>query len=118
MDALDRTRPVAVYCAGGFRSSIAASLMKRNGFDDVTSWVFVSDVFDLDDSAPFELTTEQKLVDLFGVEVGLTPVFVHVHVGFNVAEFVDFALGLFLLDVFGDDHVERPPTLPKLPEGR
>jgi hydroxyacylglutathione hydrolase len=36
MDSLDRGRPVAVYCAGGFRSSIAASLMKLHGFDDVT----------------------------------------------------------------------------------
>ena len=36
MDSLDRDRPVAVYCAGGFRSSIAASLMKLHGFDDVT----------------------------------------------------------------------------------
>ena len=36
MGSLDRDRPVAVYCAGGFRSSIAASLMKLHGFDDVT----------------------------------------------------------------------------------
>ncbi|MFN3242815.1 MAG: hypothetical protein ACE37K_15045 [Planctomycetota bacterium] len=88
------------------------------GFDDVSSWILLSDVFDLDDSAPFALTPEQKVVDLFGVELGLTPVFVHAHVGFNVAEFVDFALGLLLIDVFGDDHVERPPTLPFVPEGR
>ena len=87
-------------------------------FDDVTSWLLVSDVFDLDRSAPFALTPEQRLVDLFGVELGLTPVFVHAHVGFNVAEFVDFTAGVFGLDLFGDDRVKRPPTLPYVPEGR
>jgi hydroxyacylglutathione hydrolase len=32
---LDRTRPVAVYCKGGYRSSIAASLLERAGFEQV-----------------------------------------------------------------------------------
>ena len=32
---LDRTRPVAVYCKGGYRSAIAASLLERAGFDQV-----------------------------------------------------------------------------------
>jgi len=36
MDTLDRARPTIVYCAGGFRSSIAASQMIANGFDDVS----------------------------------------------------------------------------------
>ena len=32
---LDRTRPVAVHCKGGYRSAIAASLIQRAGFDQV-----------------------------------------------------------------------------------
>ena len=102
------------FATGSTGNHVAAP----GAYDDVTSWVFVHDVFDLDDASPFVLTTEQKLVDLFGVEVGLTPLFVHAHVGFNAAEFVDFTLGLIGLDLFGDDGVERPPTLPFVPEGR
>ncbi|MBJ7338135.1 MBL fold metallo-hydrolase [Mycolicibacterium sp.] len=33
---LDPTRPTVVYCAGGYRSSVAASLLRQNGFDDVS----------------------------------------------------------------------------------
>ena len=36
MDSLDPSKPTIVYCAGGFRSSIAASLMISNGFEDVS----------------------------------------------------------------------------------
>ncbi len=32
---LDRKKPLAVYCASGYRSSIAASLLKRSGFAEV-----------------------------------------------------------------------------------
>ena len=32
MDELDARRPIAVYCKGGYRSSIAASLLQRAGF--------------------------------------------------------------------------------------
>ena len=32
---LDRSRPHATYCASGYRASIAASLLKANGFEDV-----------------------------------------------------------------------------------
>ena len=35
--SLDRSRPTAVYCAGGFRSSIAASILRANGFDGYVS---------------------------------------------------------------------------------
>jgi hydroxyacylglutathione hydrolase len=35
MGDLDRTTPVAVYCKGGYRSAIAASLLERAGFDQV-----------------------------------------------------------------------------------
>ncbi len=33
---LDASRPTVVYCAGGYRSSIASSLLKRAGFLDVS----------------------------------------------------------------------------------
>ncbi|CAJ1510814.1 MBL fold metallo-hydrolase [[Mycobacterium] burgundiense] len=33
---LDPARPTVVYCAGGYRSSVAASLLRRNGFVDVS----------------------------------------------------------------------------------
>ena len=35
LDELDRSKPLAVYCDSGYRASIAASLLKREGFDDV-----------------------------------------------------------------------------------
>jgi hydroxyacylglutathione hydrolase len=33
MAELDRTKPTAVYCASGYRASIAASILKREGFE-------------------------------------------------------------------------------------
>ncbi len=38
IDALgdDRTSPVVVFCAGGYRSSLAASLLRASGFTDVS----------------------------------------------------------------------------------
>ena len=33
---LDATKPTVVYCAGGYRSSVAASLLRQNGFADVS----------------------------------------------------------------------------------
>jgi rhodanese-related sulfurtransferase len=36
LEQLPRDRPVLVYCAGGYRSSIAASLLQRYGFPDVS----------------------------------------------------------------------------------
>jgi glyoxylase-like metal-dependent hydrolase (beta-lactamase superfamily II)/rhodanese-related sulfurtransferase len=35
MDSLDRNQTVLVYCAGGYRSMMAASLLKRYGFQSV-----------------------------------------------------------------------------------
>ena len=35
-DELDRTAPTVVYCAGGYRSSVAASVLRRAGFADVS----------------------------------------------------------------------------------
>jgi glyoxylase-like metal-dependent hydrolase (beta-lactamase superfamily II) len=39
LDELDPARPTVVYCAGGYRSSVAASLLRANGFDDVSDIV-------------------------------------------------------------------------------
>jgi rhodanese-related sulfurtransferase len=36
LDALPKDRSLLVYCAGGYRSSIAASLLQRSGFDRVS----------------------------------------------------------------------------------
>lgn len=36
LSELDPTKPTVVYCAGGYRSSVAASLLRRNGFGDVS----------------------------------------------------------------------------------
>ena len=33
---LPADRPLLIYCAGGYRSSIAASILQRNGFDRVS----------------------------------------------------------------------------------
>ncbi|UXA13499.1 MBL fold metallo-hydrolase [Mycobacterium sp. SMC-8] len=36
LSELDPAKPTVVYCAGGYRSSVAASLLRRNGFTDVS----------------------------------------------------------------------------------
>ncbi|HEY3485286.1 MAG TPA: MBL fold metallo-hydrolase [Ilumatobacteraceae bacterium] len=36
LDELDPHRPTVVYCASGYRSSMAASLLRARGFDDVS----------------------------------------------------------------------------------
>ncbi|MDA0202528.1 MAG: rhodanese-like domain-containing protein, partial [Actinobacteria bacterium] len=36
LDELDAGRPTVVYCAGGYRSSVAASLLRQRGFNDVS----------------------------------------------------------------------------------
>jgi len=33
---LDPAKPTVVYCAGGYRSSVAASLLRAHGFTDVS----------------------------------------------------------------------------------
>lgn len=86
-----------------------------DAFDDARAWLGIADVFDLDDGLPFRLSPQQRIADLFGVEVGVAPLFVALHVGFNPAEFVDFVLGFVGIDVFGDDGAPRPPTLPYIP---
>jgi rhodanese-related sulfurtransferase len=35
LDGLDRGQPVAVHCKSGYRSSIATSMLKREGFTQV-----------------------------------------------------------------------------------
>ncbi|MDQ6860594.1 MAG: rhodanese-like domain-containing protein [Verrucomicrobiota bacterium] len=32
---MDKTKPTAVYCASGYRASLAASILKQEGFTDV-----------------------------------------------------------------------------------
>ena len=39
LDALDASRPTVVHCAGGYRSSIGASLLRAHGFGDVSDLV-------------------------------------------------------------------------------
>jgi len=39
VDELDRDAPTVVYCAGGYRSSIAASLLRSHGFTDVSDLI-------------------------------------------------------------------------------
>ena len=39
IDELDVTRPTVVYCAGGYRSSVAASLLRQRGFVDVSDLI-------------------------------------------------------------------------------
>jgi rhodanese-related sulfurtransferase len=36
VETLPKDRPLLVYCAGGYRSSIAASLLQRSGFERVS----------------------------------------------------------------------------------
>jgi glyoxylase-like metal-dependent hydrolase (beta-lactamase superfamily II)/rhodanese-related sulfurtransferase len=36
LDELDASRPTVVFCAGGYRSSVAASLLRQRGFHDVS----------------------------------------------------------------------------------
>jgi hydroxyacylglutathione hydrolase len=36
LEKLPKDRPLLVYCAGGYRSAIAASLLQRSGFDSVS----------------------------------------------------------------------------------
>ena len=36
LETLDRSKPTVIYCAGGYRSSIAASVLVANGFGDVS----------------------------------------------------------------------------------
>lgn len=86
-----------------------------HAFDDARAWLGLGDVFDLDDGLPFRLSPQQRIADLFGVEVGVVPLFVSAHVGFNAAEFVDFVLGFVFVDLLADDGVPRPPTLPYVP---
>jgi rhodanese-related sulfurtransferase len=36
LQELPRDRPILVYCAGGYRSSLAASVLQRAGFTNVS----------------------------------------------------------------------------------
>jgi glyoxylase-like metal-dependent hydrolase (beta-lactamase superfamily II)/rhodanese-related sulfurtransferase len=51
-DELDPARPTVVYCAGGYRSSVAASLLRQRGFADVSDIVGGYGALDVTDSVP------------------------------------------------------------------
>lgn len=89
-----------------------------DAFTDVRGWLGVSDVFDLDDGLPYRLSPQRRISDLFGVEVGLVPLFWGARVGFNVAEFADALLGCVGIDLLADDGRPRPPTMPYAPASR
>jgi hydroxyacylglutathione hydrolase len=56
---LDRTKPVAVYCKGGYRSAIAASLLQRAGFEQVMN---VTGGFDAWRTCDLPYVTDQAVV--------------------------------------------------------
>ena len=37
LQTLDPTLPIVVYCGGGYRSAIAASLLEASGFSQITN---------------------------------------------------------------------------------
>ena len=39
INELDKSKPIVVFCAGGYRSSIASSLLKSHGFTDVSDLI-------------------------------------------------------------------------------
>jgi rhodanese-related sulfurtransferase len=39
LDQLDQTAPTVVFCAGGYRSAIASSLLRSHGFADVSDLI-------------------------------------------------------------------------------
>jgi rhodanese-related sulfurtransferase len=39
LDELDPTRPTIVYCAAGYRSSVAASTLRAHGFTSVADLI-------------------------------------------------------------------------------
>ncbi len=39
VDELDRNAPTVVFCAGGYRSAIASSLLRSHGFTDVSDLI-------------------------------------------------------------------------------
>jgi rhodanese-related sulfurtransferase len=39
LDTLDPTRPTIVYCSGGYRSAVAASVMRAHGFTAVADMI-------------------------------------------------------------------------------
>lgn len=59
LEALDKSRPYVVHCAGGYRSMIACSLMKQKGFANVTN---VYGGFGAMVTAGLPVVTEETLV--------------------------------------------------------
>ncbi len=106
LSGLDRTAPVVVYCASGYRSMVAASVLRASGFDDVSD---VIGGFGAWQSAglPSSCRAEADIVDD-------TP-----QIGPRAAKaLVDG--GALLLDVREPDEwcIEHAPTAKLLPVGR
>jgi hydroxyacylglutathione hydrolase len=56
---LDKSIPVAVYCKGGYRSAIAASLLQRAGFEQVLNLI---GGFDAWSACQLPIATDEPLV--------------------------------------------------------
>jgi hydroxyacylglutathione hydrolase len=56
---LDKSKPVAVYCKGGYRSAIAASLLQRAGFEQVLN---VIGGFDAWSACHLPIATDEPVV--------------------------------------------------------
>ena len=52
VDELDPARPTVVFCAGGYRSSVAASVLRQRGFSDVSDIVGGYGALELVDGLP------------------------------------------------------------------
>jgi hydroxyacylglutathione hydrolase len=59
LDGLDKNAPTIVYCAGGYRSSIASSLLKSHGFKDVSDLLGGFQAWQL--AAGYSVTEVEKL---------------------------------------------------------
>ena len=59
LDGLDKSKPVAVYCKGGYRSAIAASLLQRAGFEQVLN---VTGGFDAWSACHLPIVTDEPVI--------------------------------------------------------
>jgi glyoxylase-like metal-dependent hydrolase (beta-lactamase superfamily II)/rhodanese-related sulfurtransferase len=69
VDEIDRTKPVAVYCKGGYRSTIAVGLLQRAGFRDIIN---VIGGFDAWQEAGLPFVTPES-AERTAIEIGARP---------------------------------------------